>query len=94
MMMIFHDDVFDSEVFHDDYNLDGIGDYDKKIQVGTDSEGEIDEIFFIWPTTLVTNIPFGKVQKSGTSNLNIVFTNWLFICCRYTRLTVRVHFIV
>ena len=28
MMMIFHDDVFDGEVFHDDYNLDGIGDYE------------------------------------------------------------------
>ena len=26
-----------------------------QLQVGTDSEGEIDEIFFIWPTTLVTN---------------------------------------
>ena len=64
MTMMFHDDVFDGEVFHDDYNLDGIGDYDKKIQVGTDSEGEIDEIFFIWPTTLVTNIPSGKVQKN------------------------------
>ena len=30
MTMMFHDDVFDGEVFHDDYNLDGIGDYDKK----------------------------------------------------------------
>ena len=36
----------------------------------------------------------GKVQKSGTSNLNIFFTTWFFICCRCTRLTVRVHFIV
>ena len=26
-----------------------------QLQVGTDSEGEIDEIFFIWPTTLVTH---------------------------------------
>ena len=26
------------------------------VQVGTDSEGEEDEIFFIWPTTLVHKI--------------------------------------
>ena len=26
------------------------------IQVGTDSEGEEDEIFFIWPTTLVHKV--------------------------------------
>ena len=32
-------------------------------QVGTDSEGEIDEIFFIWPTTLVRRISFNIFFK-------------------------------
>ena len=36
-------------------------------QVGTDSEGEIDEIFFIWPTTLVRRISFNIFFKAHFS---------------------------
>ena len=45
-------------------------------QVGTDSEGEIDEIFFIWPTTLVRRISFN------------IFFKYIFLC-RCTRSTAR-----
>ena len=45
-----------------------------QLQVGTDSEGEIDEIFFIWPTTLVTitsscsSSMFHKTLLQGAQN--------------------------